>query len=129
MELVTIQVNISAVVELTYQFLPQMQLRWSGSIINISAIVTSHSRYKKNRFTPIRLEDEPPHSTLRGSPAVSLRKNRLEEDRRDRLISAFMSPTARSAIKLQNYGFVLNRSLKKCQLTKVLLFEIVCQII
>ena len=47
MELVTIQVNISAVVELTDQFLPQMQLRWSGSIINISAIVTSHSRYKK----------------------------------------------------------------------------------
>jgi short-subunit dehydrogenase len=33
-----IQVNISALVELTYRFLPQMQQRGSGAIINISSI-------------------------------------------------------------------------------------------
>jgi hypothetical protein len=65
-----IQLNISALVKLTYQFLPQMQPQCSGSIINISAIATSHSRYKKNCFTQKRLEDEPPHSALPKAPAI-----------------------------------------------------------
>jgi short-subunit dehydrogenase len=37
-QLEMIQVNISALVELTYQFLPQMQKRGSGSIVNLSSI-------------------------------------------------------------------------------------------
>lgn len=37
-QLEMIQLNIAALVELTYQFLPQMQQRGSGSIINVSSI-------------------------------------------------------------------------------------------
>ena len=37
-QLEMIQLNISALVELTYQFLPQMQQRGSGSIINVASI-------------------------------------------------------------------------------------------